>query len=388
MATTFAFFPQLLTRSRPICHAPGIECYLQGLSIYPSEHKHVFAFGILRNNRDKTILVKRKFVDVTNQVLVIRDCLRKCDTSSIGSIVLEYSCDGPFYCYNAYSIKNSRLKKSLKIDLHSHTTASDGKLTPSELVQRAATMQVDMLAITDHDTMNGIALAAQAIDEQKLSLRIIPGVELSTRWQSFGIHIVGLNVHSTCDSFQCFLKNQQTIRQERAERIAEKLERTGFSDILQQAASLANGGELTRAHFGRALVLYHGLASMDVAFKKFLGKGKVGDVKAQWPTMEQAVEAIHQAKGQAVLAHPLKYELSTKWLRRLVVDFAEHGGDGLEVAGPGVAGQKQALLFDIAKNAGLRGSVGSDFHSPGRWTELGRFNYNLDLLPPIWNTWA
>lgn len=276
----------------------------------------------------------------------------------------------------------------MKIDLHSHTTASDGKLTPSELVQRAATMQVDVLAITDHDTMSGIDLAVQAVNEYNLSVRIVSGVELSTHWQNFGIHIVGLNVQQSCSTFQQFLHTQQTIRQDRAQRIADKLERTGFRNILQQAANIANGGELTRAHFGRALVLHHGLSSMDLAFKKFLGKGKVGDVKAQWPTIAQAIAAIHQAGGQAVLAHPLKYELSTKWLRRLVTHFAEHEGEGIEVAGPGVAGQKQALLFDIAKGVGLKGSVGSDFHSPGRWTELGRFNYRLEQLPPVWSTWA
>ena len=254
----------------------------------------------------------------------------------------------------------------MRVDLHSHTTASDGQLTPTELLLRAANMQVDVLAITDHDTVAGLAEAEKAIADHQLGLTLISGIEISTRWHSFDIHIVGLNIDIDNPDFSAFVQTQQQIRNARAIKIAEKLERTGFNHIYQQASDMARGGEITRAHFARALVQYHGLSSMGEAFKKFMGKGNVGDVKAEWPAIEAAVSAIHQAGGSAVLAHPLKYDLSTKWLRRLISHFAEVGGDAVEVAGPGVVGQKQTLIHDIVATEQLSGSVGSDFHGPGR----------------------
>ncbi|MBO1255437.1 PHP domain-containing protein [Alteromonas sp. 5E99-2] len=275
----------------------------------------------------------------------------------------------------------------MKIDLHSHTTASDGQLTPTELMLRAANMQVDVLALTDHDTLGGIDEARAAIAEHDLKLTVIAGIEVSTLWQGFGIHIVGLNVDTNNAEFNHFVSEQKRIREERALRIGEKLERTGFHGVYEQAQAAAKDGEITRAHFGRALVQFHGLGSMAEAFKRFLGKGKAGDVKAQWPSIEMAVNAIQSAGGEAVLAHPLKYDLSTKWIRRLVSHFADVQGDAVEVAGPGVTGQKQLLIHEIVAEAGLKGSVGSDFHAPGRWTELGRFTRVLPNVSPIWQNW-
>jgi len=275
----------------------------------------------------------------------------------------------------------------LKIDLHSHTTASDGQLTPSELVMRATTMQVDVIAITDHDTVAGIAAAKQTIEQNNLTLKLIPGIEVSTQWNSFGIHVVGLNVDTQNQSFLEGVAHQKDVRLQRAVKIGEKLERTGFAGIFDQAQALAGGGEITRAHFARALVSHHGLGSMDNAFKRFMGKGKVGDVKGQWPSITQAVGLIHSAGGQAVLAHPLKYDMTTKWLRRLIAHFAEVKGDAVEVAGPGVTGQSQRLLHEIVAGEQLKGSVGSDFHNPGRWTELGRFQQILPSVIPVWHDW-
>ncbi|RPJ67659.1 PHP domain-containing protein [Alteromonas sediminis] len=273
------------------------------------------------------------------------------------------------------------------MDLHSHTTASDGQLTPTELMLRADTMQVDMIAITDHDTVSGIEEAEQAIVDHRLKVSLISGIELSTQWKSFGIHIVGLNLNVNEPTFLRGVAAQKAVRQNRANKIAEKLARTGFSDILPQAQALAGKGEITRAHFARALVTHHGLGTMDNAFKRFMGKGKVGDVKGEWLSIAEAVKLIHAAGGQAVLAHPLKYEMSTKWLRRLIAHFAEVNGDAVEVAGPGVSGQSQQLIHEIVASEKLKGSVGSDFHNPGRWTELGRFQQILPSVTPLWHDW-
>ena len=292
-------------------------------------------------------------------------------------------------CYNVHRRKHisPRVKVNLKIDLHSHTTASDGKLTPEELVLRAANLQVDVLAITDHDTMDGIHQAKQTVSKHALNLKLIAGIEISTLWQSRGIHIVGLNVNAECERFEQFIQQQKRIRQERAHRIAYKLEKTGFAGIYQHAAAQAMGGEITRAHFARALVQEYGLTSMEQAFKRFLGKGNAGDVKAQWPSIAEAVDAIQHANGQAVLAHPLKYDLSSKWLRKLVAHFSDVGGDAIEISGPGVQGDKLRFIEELAEQGNLKASVGSDFHSPGRWTELGRYRHSSERIPPVWQNW-
>ncbi|NDV90979.1 PHP domain-containing protein [Alteromonas sp. 345S023] len=275
----------------------------------------------------------------------------------------------------------------MKIDLHSHTKFSDGHLTPTELVLRAHTMQVDVLAITDHDTVAGLDEAHQAQAAQKRHLRIIDGVEISTDWHGFDIHVVGLNVDRTQPEFLAHLHQQAETRQDRAERIGEKLARCGFDGVLARAEALAGVGQVTRAHFARVLVNNYGVPTMDAAFKKYLGKGKRAAVKAHWPSIESAVAWIHEAGGQAVLAHPAHYDMTAKWLRRLVNVFAIAGGDAIETAFPGINKNKQELINELAQTHSLLASAGSDFHFPSRWTELGKNLGISSALTPIWHNW-
>ncbi|MDB2330932.1 PHP domain-containing protein [Alteromonas sp.] len=275
----------------------------------------------------------------------------------------------------------------MKIDLHSHTRYSDGHLTPAELVLRAHTMQVDVLAITDHDTVAGLDAAHAKQAEQKRPLKIINGVEISTTWHGFDIHIVGLNVNRDCPTFLARLSEQANARQNRAELIGEKLVKCGFNGVLERAMALAGEGQVTRAHFARVLVNNYGVPTMEAAFKKYLGKGKRAAVKAQWPSIETAILWIQEAGGQAVLAHPAHYDMTAKWLRRLVLLFAQSGGDAIETAFPGINKTKQMLINELALEHNLLASAGSDFHFPSRWTELGK---NLGInseLTPIWQTW-
>ncbi len=285
-------------------------------------------------------------------------------------------------------LSTDNLRNTLKIDLHSHTRYSDGHLTPQELLARAHNMQVDVLAITDHDTVAGLEEAHAWQAQQKRPLKIIDGVEISTRWHSFDIHIVGLNVDRGDNLFCERLREQAEVRNERAEKIAEKLEKCGFEGVLEKARALAGVGQVTRAHFARVLVEQYGVASMDVVFKKYLGKGKRAMVKAQWPAIEEAINWIHDAGGQAVLAHPAHYDMTTKWLRRLVAEFAEAGGDAIETAFPGIAKDKQIIINELANAHHLLASAGSDFHFPSRWTELGKNLGIASNLTPIWHNWS
>ena len=249
-------------------------------------------------------------------------------------------------------------------------------------------MQVDVLAITDHDSVAGLDEAHAYQQTQKRTLTIIDGVEISTAWHGFDIHIVGLNVNRECPDFQTFLTAQAKRRRERAEKIAEKLSKCGFEGVLEKAVRLAGPGQITRAHFARVLVNHYGVSSMDSAFKKYLGKGKRAAVKAVWPEMSEAINAISRAGGQAVLAHPAHYDMTTKWLRRLVSDFAAGGGHGIEAACPGMAANKQTLIRELAHEHQLLASAGSDFHFPSRWTELGRNLGIASELTPIWHNWS
>ncbi len=248
-------------------------------------------------------------------------------------------------------------------------------------------MQVDALAVTDHDTVAGLEEAHATQSKQKRALTIIDGVEISTTWHSFDIHIVGLNVDRHCPTFLVRLQGQSQTREARAEKIADKLEKCGFEGVLTRAKALAGVGQVTRAHFARVLVNNYGVPSMDAAFKKYLGKGKRAAVKAEWPCIEAAIEWIHDAGGQAVLAHPAHYDMTAKWLRRLVALFEQAGGDAIETAFPGINKTKQELINELAQTHQLLASAGSDFHFPSRWTELGKNLGISSKLTPVWHNW-
>lgn len=276
----------------------------------------------------------------------------------------------------------------MKIDLHSHTYFSDGQLSPTELIDRAHNMQVDVLAITDHDSIEGIAEAQAYQAKQKRPLQIVAGVEISTAWHNFDIHILGLNVDHLDPLFLQRLARQSQERQSRAQKMSDKLAKAGIENVLPDVKLLAGVGQVTRAHFARVLVGRQVVKDFESAFKKYLGKGKRAHVSPQWISMAQAIDWIHEAGGKAVLAHPGHYDMTTKWLRRLVEEFASDGGDGLEVTHARLNPDKRKLICELAVEHKLQASAGSDFHFPSRWTELGK---NLGLpqqLEPIWQDWS
>lgn len=280
----------------------------------------------------------------------------------------------------------------MKIDLHSHTRYSDGKLSVDELLMRAHTMMLDVLAITDHDSVAAIEPAIRWQTEQKRPMRIVPGVELSCAWHGFDIHILGFQINHQCPTFLARLEEQSQRRVDRAERICAKLEKAGIQGVLPEAMALAQlpdgaAGQITRAHIARALVNRGEVIDFDQAFKKYLGKGKKAHVKPDWISIEKGISWIKGAGGQAVLAHPGRYDLSAKWLRRLVSEFAAFGGQGLELSQGQLALQKWQFLAELAKEHKLMGSVGSDFHGPSRWCELGRNLRLPDNIQPLWHDW-
>ncbi|GGY64304.1 PHP domain-containing protein [Marinobacter zhanjiangensis] len=272
------------------------------------------------------------------------------------------------------------------IDLHCHSTASDGALSPAALIARAAEKGVTHLALTDHDTLDGIAEARDAA--QKANICLINGIELSCVWRKHTIHIVGLDMDLNDEAFRARVAAQQTNRWKRASRIAEKLLRhvNGCDEgVLARATSMAGGDVPGRPHFARVLVEDGLVRDSAQAFKKYLGSGKPGDVKAFWPELAEVVQWITDAGGIAVVAHPRKYKLTATRLRALVADFMAAGGEGIEVITSGQSSGDLGFLTELCRRESLLASRGSDFHFPGAsWCELGRIPGLPEGLTPVW----
>jgi predicted metal-dependent phosphoesterase TrpH len=259
-----------------------------------------------------------------------------------------------------------------KYDLHCHTTASDGMLSPVELVARAADQGVEVLAITDHDSVAALHQASAAA--KAANMRLLPGVELTACWGSRVVHLVGLGFDPAAPSLQRYLDGLTELRTDRAQRIAKKLMGRKLPDLLPAVLELAGDGQVGRPHFAMALVAAGVCETEQQAFKNYLGTGKVGDVQMAWPAMSVALDLLHGIGGVGILAHPTKYRLTFTRLRSLLTDFIAAGGDGIEVSYSGIKPEHQRELQKIARKMDLMVSAGSDFHQPGKpWVELGRF---------------
>ncbi|GHE79180.1 RNase RNM [Thalassotalea profundi] len=275
-----------------------------------------------------------------------------------------------------------------RVDLHSHTQCSDGGLTPEELIDRAVNFQLDVLAITDHDTTDGLDIAKKHILDKNLPIQLIDGIEISTAWHSFEIHIVGLNIDKNSPALIELINQQQIAREQRAISIGEKLVKSGLPDIYEQAKVLAGNGSITRAHFAKVLFNQGYVSTMQGAFDKYIGKGKRAFVKPTWCTIETAIDVIHQAGGSSVIAHPIRYDMTAKWLRRLIIQFKEAGGDGLEVVLPQMNNEQRQRMLNYCLEYDLQASLGSDFHYPSKWADLGKNLRLPENCNPIWKHWA
>nr|WP_036149122.1 PHP domain-containing protein [Marinobacter sp. C1S70] len=270
------------------------------------------------------------------------------------------------------------------IDLHCHSTASDGALSPEALVARAVEQGVSHLALTDHDTIAGLEVARSAASGSGLSL--INGVELSCVWRSHTIHVVGLDFDERDPAFLSALERQNENRWQRARMIADRLSRLNVDQLLERATKVAGGEVPGRPHFAEVLVEDGVVPKVAHAFKRYLGTGKPGDVKACWPELSEVVQWIVSAGGIAVLAHPRKYRLTATRLRALTADFGRAGGQGIEVSVSGQSSGDLGFVAELARREKLWASQGSDFHFPGApWCELGRIMKMPEGLEPVWH---
>jgi predicted metal-dependent phosphoesterase TrpH len=276
-------------------------------------------------------------------------------------------------------------RRMLKIpDLHTHSTASDGTLTPTALLHRAAAAGVEMLALTDHDTIAGLAEARVAAEQ--LGIGLIDGVEVSVTWGGRTVHIVGLGVDPGCDTLLQGLAGLQAHRVWRAEEIGRRLAKAGYDGALAGAQRHASGTLIGRTHFARFLVERGAAADLRDVFKRFLVTGKPGHVAGEWTTLEQAVGWIRAAGGWAVIAHPARYDFTRSKLRRFLGEFRECGGRGIEVVSGSHSRDDYFVFARHATEQGLLASAGSDYHGPEKpWIELGRLPPLPDGCTPIWS---
>lgn len=274
----------------------------------------------------------------------------------------------------------------MRVDLHTHSTASDGALSPRELLAQASAAGVDMLAITDHDSVAGYQAV---VAHQPPGMRLISGTEISCYWASLCVHVVGLGIDVDAPVLVAGLAAQRAARAERAVSIATRLAKAGFADTLTGAQRIAGDAAIGRLHFAAHLVEVGAAKDYTTAFKKYLGTGKPGDVKSAWIDMPEAIDWITQAGGAAVLAHPAKYKLTQRKLEQLVRDFAAAGGHALEVVSGAQAPGLTDRLGRLAARHGLRASSGSDFHHPGQpWAALGTQPPLPASCQPVWQDWG
>jgi predicted metal-dependent phosphoesterase TrpH len=267
----------------------------------------------------------------------------------------------------------------MRVDLHTHTNASDGGLSAPALLQRAIANGVDMLSITDHDTV----AAYREIHNFK-SLTLIPGIEFSTAWRHTGVHVLGLNVDLKSDSLREGVTWQQVSRRRRAEHIADCLAKLGIHDALSGAEQMAANGNIGRPHFAAYLVHVGAARTIKHAFDKFL-KNNSCDSTGYWATMTQIVSWIREAGGCAVLAHPLKYKFTRTKLVAMLDDFIGVGGQGLEVISGRQLPQDTHKLAQLCMHKQLLASCGSDFHHPDQpWAEVGNLQPLAEGCRPIW----
>lgn len=284
--------------------------------------------------------------------------------------------------------KETTSVKIVLIDFHTHTTASDGALSPAELVGRALAEDVRLLAITDHDTMRGSAAAARHYTHNSSRMRLISGVEFSCVWSGTTVHILGLGVDGGHPAMAGGLARLDLAREARGEKIASRLEARGFGDALAGAVAAAGDSQLGRPHFAQWMVAQGHVRDETEAFDKYLGQGRVGDVKAFWPELAEVVRWIVAAGGVAVIAHPLKYRFTRMKLRQLVIDFIAAGGGCLEI----LSGRQSADQFDrlagLAREFKLEVSMGSDFHRDSPYgAQLGVELPRLKGLRGVWERW-
>ena len=276
---------------------------------------------------------------------------------------------------------------SLNIDLHCHSCVSDGMLQPADVVARARANGVDVLALTDHDEIGGLAEAAAAAD--KLGLRFVPGVEISVTWANNTVHIVGLQVDPQSSKLADGLRDTRAGRERRARDMSDQLAAVGIPGAFEGGLRHAGNPELLgRTHFARYLVEIGVCKDVREVFQRYLIEGKPGYSPMRWASLPDAVGWILGAGGIAVIAHPGRYDYTPMQFDALFEEFLALGGKGIEVVTGSHTPDQYREYAVIARQYGFLASRGSDFHGPTESrVDLGALPPLPGNLVPVWHDW-
>lgn len=270
------------------------------------------------------------------------------------------------------------------IDLHFHSHFSDGALTPQGLINKARQVGLELVSLTDHDTIDGYLSLRPPVTD----IMVIPGVELSVRWKKYDLHIIGLNFDVAHPALKEALIHQRNSRKARAEEIGRRLEQLGLKGAYEQACILAGSPQIGRPHFAQVLVNVGLAKDLQHAFTRFLGRGRMAYVPTPWLDLESAVTTIVKAGGQAVIAHPLKYGLTRTKLHELIRAFKTSGGSGIEVVSGAMTELQIETIGRLSLLFDLQASSGSDYHSDNiSMVKLGCQSLLPEYCRPIWRQW-
>lgn len=275
----------------------------------------------------------------------------------------------------------------MNVDLHCHSTASDGLLTPPELAERARNRGIDLLGLTDHDDVSALADMRSATEAR--GIRFVDGVEISSCWGAIGVHVLGLGIDPASPALVAGLQAIRASRAFRARAMSDSLADAGIAGCLEGALAYAGNPELvSRTHFARYLVEQGHARDVRSVFQRFLVEGKPGYVPHAWASLSDAVQWIRASGGQAVVAHPGRYGLTAGELRDFLATFQELGGTGIEILSGAQTPDQVGAFVALAREMGLSGSRGSDFHGPGESkVDLGALPPMPAGIQPVWNNW-
>lgn len=275
----------------------------------------------------------------------------------------------------------------LNVDLHCHSTVSDGALAPAAVAARAHAHGVGLWALTDHDELGGIPEAREAA--AALGMGYVTGVEISVTWAGRTVHIVGLGFDENNEDLRAGLAATRSGRERRARAMAQQLQAVGIDRAFEGALNYVGNPDLiSRTHFARYLVEIGACPDTSAVFRNYLTEGKPGFVPHRWANLADAVHWIRGAGGVAVVAHPGRYDFNELELDAFLTEFKRLGGTGIEVVTGSHTEDEYARFAVVARQHGFLASRGSDFHAPGESSaEFGRLPPLPSSLTPVWHDW-
>lgn len=266
------------------------------------------------------------------------------------------------------------------VDLHVHTTHSDGTYTPKQVVQKAAATGIKVLAITDHDEMSGIQEAKE--EAKKNKIKIIPGIECTTRFKGGNLHILGYNINPNSKPLKQLISSCQASRVEKIQKTLELLkEKEGIELTFEEVKKYSLNGTMGRPHIAQAMLEKGYISTLEEAFEKYIGKGKPAYVSGRNTTPEEVIKAIKKARGIPVLAHPFQMNLPTiEETLKKVESLVAVGLEGVEAIYPEHTQEQTYELIRYAAMHNLYVTAGSDFHGGNKPNKLGYCLENKEMI--------